>query len=190
MSLGLITSAAYANSEMAAEFGILPPSFLPAGNTRLFRHQAQLLSKIADRVVLTLPESFTVPVPDARLDLSSAAYRQAVRDTKPFRWTGASMAASASRAWRKMRPVTARRSCPRSWAVRRYCSVHARAIGSGQALRSVYWSSRYYSQQMLWHRGCRLSLPASEILMTASSIGETTWDMSARLPTGWGREPL
>ena len=64
MSVGIITSAAFVNPEMSAEFGLLPPSFLPAGNARLFRHQAALLGKLTDRLVLTLPESFAIPEQD------------------------------------------------------------------------------------------------------------------------------
>ncbi len=67
MSVGIITSAAYVNAEMSAEFGLLPPAFLPAGNTRLFKYQASLLHKFADRVVLSLPESFIIPEQDATL---------------------------------------------------------------------------------------------------------------------------
>jgi len=58
MSVGLIASAAYINQEMAAEFGPLPPAFLPLGNARLFRLQAALLRPMADRIVLSLPQSF------------------------------------------------------------------------------------------------------------------------------------
>jgi Phosphotransferase enzyme family len=58
MSVGLITSAATINAEMAAEFGALPPAFLPVGNARLFARQAELLAKRVDRVVLSLPQSF------------------------------------------------------------------------------------------------------------------------------------
>lgn len=55
----LITSAAYVNAEIAAEFGHLPPCFLPFGHARL--HAAQLASLPPDgaRRVLTLPASFT-----------------------------------------------------------------------------------------------------------------------------------
>ena len=67
MSVGIITSAAFINPEMSAEFGLLPPAFLPVGNARLFRHQAGLLKKLTDRQVLTLPESFVIPAHDARL---------------------------------------------------------------------------------------------------------------------------
>src|ERR1700733_7577601 len=67
MSVGIITSAAFINPEMSAEFGQLPPAFLPVGNARLFRHQAALLSQLADRVVLTLPDSFLIPSQDKKL---------------------------------------------------------------------------------------------------------------------------
>lgn len=67
MSTAIITSAAYINAEMAAEFGPLPPAFLPVGNTRLFKLQADSLRKLADRIVLTLPASFTPSAHDARL---------------------------------------------------------------------------------------------------------------------------
>ena len=60
--LTLITSASYVNAELAAEFGRLPPSFLPFGHNRLFQRQVQNLKSVfngeGDRIVLTLPESF------------------------------------------------------------------------------------------------------------------------------------
>jgi len=67
MSAAIITSAAAINAEMAAEFGPLPPAFLPVGNTRLFRLQAEMLRRLADRVVLTLPQSFKPSDHDRRL---------------------------------------------------------------------------------------------------------------------------
>src|SRR5580658_1182732 len=67
MTLGIITSAAYINPEMAAEFGMLPPAFLPIGNSRLFKLQAELLRRFVDRIVLTLPSSFDVPAHDQEL---------------------------------------------------------------------------------------------------------------------------
>ena len=66
-SIGIITSAALINAEMAAEFGPLPPAFLPVGNTRLFKLQAELLRRLTDTVVLTLPQSFVPSDHDARL---------------------------------------------------------------------------------------------------------------------------
>ncbi|CAN5208860.1 hypothetical protein BH09PSE1_BH09PSE1_07350 [soil metagenome] len=58
----LITSASYVNAELAAEFGRLPPAFLPFGHSRLFQHQIRDIKAAStgegDRIVLTLPESF------------------------------------------------------------------------------------------------------------------------------------
>ena len=66
MSLGLITSAAYVNAEMAAEFGLLPPAFLPIGNARLYSLQAKALRGHVDRIALSLPRSFEAPDYDLR----------------------------------------------------------------------------------------------------------------------------
>src|SRR5581483_6881465 len=65
--VGIITSAAYINAEMSAELGQLPPAFLPLGNSRLFKYQAELLLPLVDRLFLSLPESFAVPDYDRRL---------------------------------------------------------------------------------------------------------------------------
>lgn len=62
----LITSAAYVNPEMAAEFGLLPPAFLPLGTQRLYELQAQALAQ-ADRIHLSLPEGFQIGPEDQRL---------------------------------------------------------------------------------------------------------------------------
>lgn len=68
----LITSAAYVDGELAAEFGRLPPAFLPVGNRRLFTHQHAAMAEHFDRVLLTLPESFDVDEHDQRLLASLA----------------------------------------------------------------------------------------------------------------------
>ena len=57
--LRIITSAAYIDQELAAEFGRIPPSFLPIGVSRLY--EAQIAGFGGDPVFLTLPESFEVP---------------------------------------------------------------------------------------------------------------------------------
>ena len=44
-SLLLISSAAYVEPELEAEFGRLPPAFLPLGNRRLFVHQRMALGQ-------------------------------------------------------------------------------------------------------------------------------------------------
>jgi len=65
----VILSGAYIGDEMAAEFGSIPPSFLPLGGRRLFEHQAKL-SK--GNVYISLPEDFDVPkVDQTRIDALS-----------------------------------------------------------------------------------------------------------------------
>jgi len=67
MSVGIIASAAYITPELAAELGALPPAFVPVGNQRLFKAQVALLSRLVDRIVLTLPQSFEPTEHDTRL---------------------------------------------------------------------------------------------------------------------------
>ena len=62
MTVTLITSASYVADELAAEFGALPPSFLPVGHNRLYDLQAAILGEGAH---LTLPASFDLPAADA-----------------------------------------------------------------------------------------------------------------------------
>jgi hypothetical protein len=56
----LIASAAYIEPALQAEFGQLPPSFLPLGNKRLFEHQIAFLKKEFqnEQIYLSLPENF------------------------------------------------------------------------------------------------------------------------------------
>ena len=61
----LIMSAAYVDQELKSEFGRIPPSFLPLGNVRLFKHQVQS-SLEGLEVYLSLPESYSVPERDAK----------------------------------------------------------------------------------------------------------------------------
>lgn len=58
MTVALITSGAYVTDELAAEFGRIPPSFLPVGNQRLFTLQAEKLKPNAQRIILSIPETF------------------------------------------------------------------------------------------------------------------------------------
>ena len=61
--LALIMSGAYVEQELAAEFGHLPPSFLPVGTRRLYEYQRSHFP--ADATVhLALPESFSPPLTD------------------------------------------------------------------------------------------------------------------------------
>jgi hypothetical protein len=63
----LITSGAYIDGELAAEFGPLPPAFLPVGNRRLFTHQYSALGSRFERVLMTLPSSFEIGGHDGEL---------------------------------------------------------------------------------------------------------------------------
>lgn len=65
----LITSAAYVDAEFQAEFGKLPPAFLPVGNKRLFTLQVGAIKKSFSNedVWLTIPESYQVSTQDARI---------------------------------------------------------------------------------------------------------------------------
>ena len=60
----LITSGAYVGQELAAEFGRLPPSFLPVGTKRLYEYQLETIGT-GKSVFLTVPDSFELPPIDA-----------------------------------------------------------------------------------------------------------------------------
>lgn len=67
MTVRLIMSGALVGQELAAEFGPLPPSFLPVGLQRLYELQLKALGD-AGPVHLVLPESYAAPAADvARL---------------------------------------------------------------------------------------------------------------------------
>lgn len=60
----IITSAAYVNLELEAEYGLIPPAFLPFGHQRLYQIQVKLLRQECGRCILTLPASFEIPAAD------------------------------------------------------------------------------------------------------------------------------
>ena len=62
-ALRLIASGAYVGQELTAEFGRLPPSFLPLGVERLYQRQHALFEG-ADPVVLSVPESYQLSTLD------------------------------------------------------------------------------------------------------------------------------
>jgi len=55
----LIMSGSYLQSELNAEFGHIPPSFLPLGNKRLFQHQVKLAPN-GCKIYLSVPEDYTI----------------------------------------------------------------------------------------------------------------------------------
>lgn len=65
----LITSAAFVDPELVSDIGLLPPSFLPVGNRRLYELQADLLNKWFNNqsIFLSLPDSFSIDQQDAKV---------------------------------------------------------------------------------------------------------------------------
>ena len=61
----LITSAAYVGQELSAEFGEIPPAFLPVGVARLYEAQIARLGP-GRPIFLTIPETFTPQPHDQR----------------------------------------------------------------------------------------------------------------------------
>lgn len=59
MTVRLLTSGAYVGAELEAEFGRVPPAFLPVGGSLLIHHQLRRLGP-ADRTILSLPADFVV----------------------------------------------------------------------------------------------------------------------------------
>lgn len=55
----LIMSGSYIQSELNAEFGYIPPSFLPLGNKRLFQHQVKLAPTDC-KIYLSIPDSYNI----------------------------------------------------------------------------------------------------------------------------------
>lgn len=53
-------SAAYIGQDLSAEFGLIPPAFLPLGNRRLFQHQIAKIPK-GKSIYLSVPKSYQVP---------------------------------------------------------------------------------------------------------------------------------
>jgi hypothetical protein len=63
----VILSSAYVGADLTAEFGLLPPSFLPFGHQRLFERQIKFAKQYNSRITLTLPNDFEVQPSDRRL---------------------------------------------------------------------------------------------------------------------------
>lgn len=86
----IITSGRYVGPELAAEFGRIPPAFLPVGNRRLYQWQIAETRAHFARIILSLPCDFELPPFDrnaleragvviARVD-ASASLRDVLRD--------------------------------------------------------------------------------------------------------------
>lgn len=63
----LITSAAYVDQDFVTEIGLIPPSFLPVQNRRLYELQVEMLREqdLNDAIYLSIPESFKLNSYDA-----------------------------------------------------------------------------------------------------------------------------
>jgi hypothetical protein len=59
----LVMSSAYVDQELAAEFGQMPPSFLPVGTKRLYEYQLERIGR-ARPVYLTVPETYAISPED------------------------------------------------------------------------------------------------------------------------------
>lgn len=61
--MNLIASGAYLQGEFVSEVGLLPPSFLPIGNKRLYEYQIEFLASNMNKendVYLSIPESYAL----------------------------------------------------------------------------------------------------------------------------------
>jgi len=76
----LILSGAYCDSGLAAEFGMLPPAFLPLANSRLFEIQLANYGNHVRRCFLTVPSDFCIPPADMAL---LASHDVALLPTEP-----------------------------------------------------------------------------------------------------------
>jgi hypothetical protein len=64
MTVALIAAGRFVTDSMAAEFGDIPPSFLPLGNKRLYVRQIELLRQYTDRIYISLPADYDAPDAD------------------------------------------------------------------------------------------------------------------------------
>ncbi|MBL1422420.1 MAG: phosphotransferase [Alphaproteobacteria bacterium] len=56
----VILSGAYCSADIVAEYGRLPPAFLPAGGRRLFEQQIEIARGVGGVPVLTVPADYTI----------------------------------------------------------------------------------------------------------------------------------
>ena len=65
----LISSAAFVNADLRAEFGLIPPAFLPLGNKRLYQHQIKKIKTIFpnEKIIISLPSEYQLPKFDEHL---------------------------------------------------------------------------------------------------------------------------
>lgn len=61
----IITSGRLVDPELQAEFGAIPPAFLPIANRRLFELQVESLREYFDQLAMTLPQDYEISERDA-----------------------------------------------------------------------------------------------------------------------------
>lgn len=66
MTIALIASGQIIRGSLAAEFGDIPPAFLPLGNERLFVRQIEFLKQRAEDIFMSVPADFEIPHADER----------------------------------------------------------------------------------------------------------------------------
>lgn len=65
----IITSGKYVTPQLRAEFGNIPPSFLPLANKRLYVHQVALIAnrtKNNEQIILTVPQDYEINAHDLK----------------------------------------------------------------------------------------------------------------------------
>ena len=70
----VIASGEYVETELSAEFGRIPPAFLPVGNKRLYTYQIGQLESRHETIWMTLPDDFELDEADRR-DLAQRGVR-------------------------------------------------------------------------------------------------------------------
>jgi hypothetical protein len=63
-SATILLSGSYIIASLISEFGVLPPSFLPLSNRRLYQWQIEQVKPISGTILLTIPEGFKPEVFD------------------------------------------------------------------------------------------------------------------------------
>ena len=88
----LINSAKFIVSDLQAEFGKIPPAFMPFGSKRLYVHQASVLKRsfLNEEIYLSLPSDYQIPKSDQEflqlLGITVIENRPAIRINKNSTW--------------------------------------------------------------------------------------------------------
>ena len=66
----VILSGKYCPPEIVAEFGLLPPAFLPIGHARLYEHQIKLAKSLNTTPIITIPSDYEIEEHDIGILIS------------------------------------------------------------------------------------------------------------------------